>query len=163
MNISDEGIDYKGRKYKRRDLGQANDISGKTFTYLKALFGVEDKYNSWLCQCKCGNLTIVKASHLKDGSIKSCGCYSIEQSHNRTFVDLTNKSFGELTVLEEFLKEGQKKRFWSTKSANARWQSTTRFCGNTAGSCRFWAPKSSATFCNSKLTILQKTRNINQC
>ena len=139
MNISDEGIDYKGRKYKRRDLGKASNISGETFTYLKALFRVEDKYNSWLCQCKCGNLTVVKASHLKDGSIKSCGCYSIEQSHNRTSVDLTNKPFGELTVLEEFLKEGQKKRFWrclcscgkeTIVNQNNLVSGTTKSCGH---------------------------------
>lgn len=28
----------------------------------------------WLCKCDCGNETIVKGSHLKDGNVKSCGC-----------------------------------------------------------------------------------------
>ena len=28
----------------------------------------------WLCECDCGNQSIVQSGHLKNGSIKSCGC-----------------------------------------------------------------------------------------
>jgi hypothetical protein len=47
----------------------------------------------WLCKCDCGNLTKVRSSHLRNGSIVSCGCV---------------KSSGELkiiTLLEENLIE----------------------------------------------------------
>lgn len=41
-----------------------------------------DKYNCarWLCDCECGNQTIVDAKHLKSGHTKSCGCYNREHT-----------------------------------------------------------------------------------
>jgi hypothetical protein len=33
----------------------------------------------WVCKCDCGNTTIVRGSHLKNGSVQSCGCYSDER------------------------------------------------------------------------------------
>ncbi len=39
----------------------------------------------WLCKCDCGNLTIVRSSHLRNGSIVSCGCV---------------KSAGELKIIQ---------------------------------------------------------------
>lgn len=32
------------------------------------------KYVTWLCQCTCGNTSIVAAVRLKNGKTKSCGC-----------------------------------------------------------------------------------------
>ena len=29
---------------------------------------------SWLCECECGNLSIVQSDHLQSGHTKSCGC-----------------------------------------------------------------------------------------
>ena len=37
----------------------------------------------WKCLCDCGNITIVRGSNLKNGSVKSCGC-RIYKSHNAT-------------------------------------------------------------------------------
>ena len=34
----------------------------------------------WLCKCDCGNNHIASGSHLKNGNIKSCGCYQKEQA-----------------------------------------------------------------------------------
>lgn len=36
----------------------------------------------WLCECECGNTTVVSGGHLKDGHTKSCGCLSKEITHN---------------------------------------------------------------------------------
>jgi hypothetical protein len=33
-------------------------------------------YNFWLCQCDCGNTTVVLANNLTKGNTKSCGCQS---------------------------------------------------------------------------------------
>lgn len=35
----------------------------------------------WLCQCECGNRKIVRASHLKDGHVKTCGCIPPKKTH----------------------------------------------------------------------------------
>lgn len=38
------------------------------------------KYHAyWLCLCDCGNSIITKASRLKEGRVKSCGCLQYEQ------------------------------------------------------------------------------------
>lgn len=34
----------------------------------------------WLCECRCGNTTIVQGSALRRGATKSCGCLRLETS-----------------------------------------------------------------------------------
>lgn len=58
------------------------DLTGKTFNYLQVVSLDEErtretKNTYWYCKClRCNNEKVksVKGSHLKDGSIKSCGC-----------------------------------------------------------------------------------------
>ena len=40
------------------------------------------KQAGWICKCDCGNLTIVRGDHLRDGSTKSCGCLEKENRNN---------------------------------------------------------------------------------
>ena len=37
----------------------------------------------WICKCECGNTTSVRADHLNDGHVKSCGCLTAESSRKR--------------------------------------------------------------------------------
>lgn len=53
----------------------------------------------WLCQCECGNKTIVSGQYLRNGKVKSCGCYSQTIGKNN-FIDITGKRFGKLTVIK---------------------------------------------------------------
>ena len=75
-----------------------NDLTGKKFGKLTVLecHGI-DKFGQteWLCECECGNRTIVKMNNLKRGHTTSCGC----RKHERFGEDLTNKIFGRLIVL----------------------------------------------------------------
>ena len=53
------------------------DLSGQQFErlHVDSYYGKDDNYNIYYnCTCKCGNKTIVSASGLKSGDIKSCGC-----------------------------------------------------------------------------------------
>ena len=75
-------IDLTGRKFGRLTVVQ-RDYSKKNGTY-------------WLCKCDCKNkeLKSVKASHLKDNKIQSCGCLALEkqrESHKKhNIYDMSN-------------------------------------------------------------------------
>jgi len=62
------------------------DLAGRTFGRLTVLERVpnDDRYSRprplWLCQCKCGNKTVVIGANLRDGKTKSCGCLRKEKS-----------------------------------------------------------------------------------
>jgi len=52
------------------------DLSGNIYGRLIAVSPAKTKdgRSGWLCNCKCGNTTIVKTHNLKSGNTKSCGC-----------------------------------------------------------------------------------------
>lgn len=55
------------------------------------------KATMWLCRCSCGNEQPVRASSLKNGSSKSCGCF---KSYNtRDYQDLTGGLYGRWLVM----------------------------------------------------------------
>ncbi|MCF8009592.1 MAG: hypothetical protein K9K32_07470 [Halanaerobiales bacterium] len=58
------------------------DLKGKEFGRLKVIKQVKsnNRHKKWLCQCKCGNKTIVQESNLISNHTKSCGCYNIERA-----------------------------------------------------------------------------------
>lgn len=55
-----------------------------------------------LCRCSCGNQKLVDGYSLRKGYTKSCGCLAeekINELNEKNIVDLTNKVFGNLTVV----------------------------------------------------------------
>lgn len=64
-----------------------NDISGQKFGRLTVrCFYSKNKYshNLWLCDCECGNQTIVSTRDLTSDSTKSCGCLAKELTVERS-------------------------------------------------------------------------------
>lgn len=57
--------------------GQINIKVNETFGFLTVLSkeNIPGDYVSWKCKCICGKETLVKASDLKRGHTKSCGCF----------------------------------------------------------------------------------------
>lgn len=54
-----------------------HDLTNKTFGRLTVISRGESKPTraaTWLCQCSCGNTTIVESRLLNSGNTKSCGC-----------------------------------------------------------------------------------------
>lgn len=93
------------------------DLTDQVFGSLRVLSEAIDKnyaHTYWNCQCKCGSVTIVRGSSLRDGAIRSCGCA-------RAAEDLTNKVFGRLTVVEKYSK--------CTPASNTVWTCRCT-CGN---------------------------------
>lgn len=56
------------------------DLISKTFNRLTVIEEVQslEKDSHWLCQCECGNKTVVRGNAIKSGTTKSCGCLAIE-------------------------------------------------------------------------------------
>lgn len=74
-------IDLVGQKFGHLTVLE-RDLSKKKATY-------------WICQCNCGTIKSIKGSHLKDGTIISCGCFKRKKSAK----DITQQRFGKLTAL----------------------------------------------------------------
>lgn len=59
----------------------AKDLAGQKFGRLTVLGPVERTGKSgkakviWLCRCACGHKIKVRAGHLMNGHVTSCGCY----------------------------------------------------------------------------------------
>lgn len=91
-------------------MSRPDNLIGQTFGFLTVLEKDVDykKRNHlnpnsgayWKCQCICGNITSVRGSALKSGSIKSCGCKWKELQRQSNMVDITNKKFGKLTAIK---------------------------------------------------------------
>lgn len=68
------------------ELGRAKDLRNQQFGYLKALYRTTNigKHTAWKCQCvRDGNLVSVRADHLTEGRVVSCGCYNSEIASKR--------------------------------------------------------------------------------
>ena len=64
---------------------KTTDFTGQRFGRLKVVERISNPWYAvlkpgsyWLCICDCGAYHIVNAAYLKDGSVKSCGCYKKE-------------------------------------------------------------------------------------
>lgn len=66
-------------------LAKLIDLTGQRFEKLTVIKRVEDKiykggrkFAQYLCKCDCGNTVKVTAANLRNGYVKSCGCYRKE-------------------------------------------------------------------------------------
>jgi hypothetical protein len=57
---------------------RAVDLTGQRFGYLTALSHIAgssaNRQSRWLTRCDCGQEHVVQQGHLRNGTIKSCGC-----------------------------------------------------------------------------------------
>lgn len=85
------------------------DLIGQKFNKLTVLERDLTKTGRayWICKCDCGNLTSVSGTHLRRGTIKSCGCLTKEVASKTHLKDLTGQTFGKLTVLKRDNKDYQ--------------------------------------------------------
>lgn len=94
--ITKENIQYA---HERKTQIAAERMIGKTFGYLTVLrrsvneWPTDNKYPTWVCKCKCGNIAYVAASNLTRGNTLSCGC--------KREKDLSGMTFGKLKVIKK--------------------------------------------------------------
>jgi len=76
------------------------------------IIGVDDKNNDYvLCRCSCGIEKRVSLFNLINESSKSCG-HVFRNKRINSFEDLTNKTFGRLTVLSRATNGSKGQRRW---------------------------------------------------
>lgn len=99
------------------------DLTGNTYGRLTVLGddGTRTKSGKVLlnCLCECGNKTYVRADHLKNGSVVSCGCLNNEKKHER-FKDLTNTETDNFKVIDKAYSKNQR----------VYWNCICKHCGN---------------------------------
>lgn len=64
-----------------------SDLTGMKFGRLKVMRELDYKINKnriWECECECGNIVNVKGVNLDSGVTKSCGCYAIDSTIERS-------------------------------------------------------------------------------
>lgn len=88
--------------YKKKDArtNRTEDLTGKKFNFLTVIerdFSRKGVY--WLCQCDCGNIKSIRNDHLKEGRVKSCGCYNKKYASERSKIDMIGTKWGKLTVV----------------------------------------------------------------
>lgn len=89
----------KNKKFK--------NLAGKKFNHLLVLYRTDDyiskrgyAYVQYMCLCECGNERVARASALREGKAKSCGCVRAKpKSRHIGFEDLTGQRFGLWTAL----------------------------------------------------------------
>ena len=70
-------------------MGKLVDRIGQTYGRLTVIERAENtkhKKAQWLCQCECGNTTIVIGSGLPNGKTKSCGCWHRERAREASTI-----------------------------------------------------------------------------
>ena len=114
--VKPTGIISCGCQFKRPMRPPVENIVGKRYGKLTVLSLAEPvivtdgtRKTAWLCKCDCGNELIVRDASIRSGNKKSCGCLKHER---RT--DLTGKTYGRLTVIEEAepIRQGKRDRRW---------------------------------------------------
>lgn len=109
-----EGIDCNGKKWTEyiKPYPKRYDITGQVFGDLTALFRVDvdssQKCALWLCKCSCGDEIVVRATALRSGHTKSCGCTSYQRVSQALSKELQpGDKFGRYTILYKESETGQ--------------------------------------------------------
>lgn len=93
------------------------DLTGMKFNSLAVIKELPRRgHNSyWLCQCDCGELKDISGWNLKSGKTKQCwNCGHIESGKKRR-LNLLNKRFGFLLVIENLTKLHDRRTSWLCK------------------------------------------------
>lgn len=82
------------------------------WTVLDAQMTTARGERKWMCRCDCGTERYVLERNLAHHGTESCGCLRKERVSQSLGMDLTGKTFGELTVLRKSEKRSQSGVMW---------------------------------------------------
>lgn len=117
-------------------------LTGQRFGMLVVIAQAESTEKGqrrWVCQCDCGNRTIVLGTNLKKGMTTSCGCKKTK--------DLTGQHIGKLTVLgrsDHYGSRGKRQtRLWECRCdcGAITYKATDTLTNDNVSMCRACAAK----------------------
>lgn len=104
-------------------MSKQKELKGKVFNRLKVLEYVGN--SKWICECQCGNKTIVSTTKLKTGHTKSCGCLKKETGLKKAkIMQEKNKKYKMLPYDE---KQKRIQRIWYCMQERCRNENS--YCG----------------------------------
>ena len=111
------------RTYSTKKL----DLTGQRFGKLIVVEAADNIGNrtAWRCHCDCGNDTVVKTVHLRDGHTKSCGCTA--PLNRLTFVDGTCVEMIRANTIRSSNRSGAVGVHWDTRKQ--LWRASICFKG----------------------------------
>lgn len=77
----------KRHRRKERIMSKVHDLTGKKFgrlTGIECIGSDHNKHRLWRMKCECGNETIVPATLVANGKVRSCGCLRAETTAHTT-------------------------------------------------------------------------------
>lgn len=102
-------------------MAALKDLTGQTFGRLTVTSrDSSKKMVYWISKCECGEMVSVRASHISDGTTRSCGCLVLERAN-----DLSGKVFSRLTAISRAPNAGE------GVGSKAKWNCICD-CGNPA-------------------------------
>ena len=76
-------------------MAKALDLTNQKFGKLTVIERLPNKKQKtcWLCKCECGNYTQVLTTHLRAGSIQSCGCLHVTPQKKSLLENISDEEF----------------------------------------------------------------------
>lgn len=90
------------QKQKASEMFKKDEI-GNIYGYLTVI-GKAPSINGrayWMCECVCGNKVAVRATSLRSGNTRSCGCLHKEHVYDTFLIDEIGNKYGKLTVVKQ--------------------------------------------------------------
>lgn len=98
-----------GKNNLGKPAAHRSNLEGQIFNKLKVVnyFGTIDGRAMWMCECECGNTTVVSTTDLKSGHTKSCGCLtSAGELKIRALLEENNINYSQQYSFEDLRDKG---------------------------------------------------------
>ena len=109
-------------------MGIADNLIGQTFGRLTVIEKTDLRKNRkilWKCRCSCGNICLEMGYLLKNGQVKSCGCFARDSLRSQGIKNGIEKGHIISTTINSNNTSGVKGVFWN--SQKQKWHAKIKY------------------------------------